>query len=195
MFFWTVKILFYPLLWLYFKTKIYGKQNRKSKGRIIVMANHLSIRDPILLDLHFPRQPIYIAKAELFKYKFFGFILKKLGAFEVRRGVSDIGAVRTALRVLNEERVLGIFPEGGRRTELSQFESGIVKLALKTDTKIIPVYIGGKYGLFSRARLAYGEHIDLKSITKGEKPTPELTEKCLEHLMNETIKLKEIVER
>jgi len=195
MFFWTVKIVFYPFLWLYFKPKVYGKHNRKSKGRVIIMANHISFLDPILLDLYFPRQPIYIAKSELFKNKFFGFILRHLGAFKVNRGGNDIGAVKKALQVLHEEKVLGIFPEGTRNKELSAFEPGVVKIALKTNTNIIPAYIGGKYGLFSRIRLAFGEQIDLKDITKGEKLTPKLTDKCLEHLTDELIKLKEICDR
>lgn len=194
MFFWIVKIVLYPFLLIYFKPKIYGRENRKSKGRIIVMANHKSLWDPVLLDMFFPRQLIYIAKAELFKNKLFGFILQKLGAFKVNRGAGDIGAVKKALKVLNEEKVLGIFPEGKRNKELSGFESGVVMLALKTNTNIIPAYIGGKYSLFSRVKLAFGEQIDLKEITKGQKPTTELTNKCLRHLTDELIKLKEMCE-
>ncbi len=194
MFFWIVKILATPFLWLFFKPKIYGRKNFKTQGRIIFMCNHKSFFDPVLLDIVQSRKIIFMAKSELFKNKFIAYFLKKLGAFEVRRGEGDLGAIKYAMQVLHREKVLGIFPEGTRSREITRLEPGTVMLAFKTNSKILPIFIGGKYGLFSRTKIAVGEQVDLAEITGKKRITPQETVECLNILTSKLIKLKEICE-
>ncbi|MBQ5535902.1 MAG: 1-acyl-sn-glycerol-3-phosphate acyltransferase, partial [Oscillospiraceae bacterium] len=79
-------------------------------------ANHASAWDPLLICLALPRSmPIRImAKKELMEIPFIGWIIKKLGAFGVDRGHSDLNAVKTAIKAVRDGESLLVFPEGTR---------------------------------------------------------------------------------
>ena len=85
-----------------------------------------------------------MAKIELFK-GFVGFVLSNVGAFPVKRGESDFGAMREALRRLKEGSALLIFVEGTRRigNETPKAQAGVGFLALKSGVPIVPVYLQG----------------------------------------------------
>ena len=85
-----------------------------------------------------------MAKIELFN-GLLGFFLTHLGAFPVKRGESDFGAMREALRRLKEGSVLLIFVEGTRRigNEPSKAQAGVGFLAMKSKVPIVPVYVQG----------------------------------------------------
>ena len=85
-----------------------------------------------------------MAKIELFK-GLWGFFLTRLGAFPVKRGEADFGAMREALRRLKEGRVVLIFVEGTRRIgkEPSKAQAGVGFLAMKSGVPVVPVYVQG----------------------------------------------------
>ncbi len=86
-----------------------------------------------------------MAKIELFKGAL-GFFLTQLGAFPVKRGESDFGAMREALKRLKEGRVILIFVEGTRRigNEPSKAQAGVGFLAMKSGVPVVPVYVKGR---------------------------------------------------
>ena len=91
-----------------------NKERFPKEGRVVVCCNHLSNSDPVRLSCSQRRQIFYMAKAELFQFKPFGFILKKLGAFPVQRGKGDVEAIDSAAELLHEECAIGVFIEGTR---------------------------------------------------------------------------------
>ena len=108
----------HPLAWLLFPFKALGRENIPPAGAeppVIFCANHVSIIDPVFLEMCQKRHIFFMAKAELFDSWFGRNILgKALGAFPVKRGAGDTGAIDTAEEIVRSGRVLGIFPEGTR---------------------------------------------------------------------------------
>jgi len=140
--------LFYAFFKLFFRLEIIGANNLPRKGGVIIAANHVSLWDPPVLGTAIAgvRQPIhFMAKQELFSPKFFGYILKKLYTFPVRRGMADRNAIRTAIGLLEAGKVVALFPEGTRSKtgKLGPAQPGVAMIALKAGVPIVPAAIVG----------------------------------------------------
>ena len=193
MFVWVLKIIIYPILLLFFKPRIYNKQNRNIKGGIIVLSNHKASLDPIFLMAFFPRKIFFMAKKELFEKNFFlKWLITLLGAFPVDRQGKDVTSIKRAFNVIKTGHSLGIFAEGTRikGNEIGEFEQGSAMIASRMKCPIVPVYIDGNYGLFKRARAIFGEAIYLDKMYKGKLSADESKE-ASELLRNAVIKLKD----
>jgi 1-acyl-sn-glycerol-3-phosphate acyltransferase len=116
-----------------------------SEGPLLVVANHLSNADPPLLVIAFPRPLFFLGKAELFRFRPLGWLLRRFGGFPVERGTPDRAALRHALSVLDQGIAMGIFPEGGRsRTgSIGPSFAGAGLLALQSQALVLPVAISG----------------------------------------------------
>ncbi len=125
--------------------RIKGLENLPSEGPVIVACNHLSLWDPIIVGCTMNRPVYFMAKEELFELPVLGKLLPELGAFPVKRGQGDIGAIRKSIAVLKEGKVLGIFPEGTRSKsgELQEALSGIVLIMEKSKAPVLPVKVIG----------------------------------------------------
>lgn len=158
----AAKVILRALFLFIFRIKTVGKENVIDGGAILA-GNHSSNWDPVLVAVTCPRSLAFMAKSELFKNKAFGFILKKIGAFPVNRGKGDIGAVKTALTALKNERLMIIFPEGKRvkRNEKAEPKPGVVMLATHSRVPIIPVNISGSFKWMSKITVTYGTPIYL----------------------------------
>jgi 1-acyl-sn-glycerol-3-phosphate acyltransferase len=132
------------LSWLYFPFSAYQTSKIPRQGAFILASNHVSNLDPVLLGICSVRRLNFMAKIELFK-GLLGFFLTQLGAFPVKRGESDLGAMREALKRLKAGRVILIFVEGTRRigNEPSKAQAGVGFLAMKSRVPIVPVYVKG----------------------------------------------------
>ena len=107
-----------------------------------------------------------MAKAELFKHRIVGGFISAIGAFPVRRGESDLGAVRESIRLLSEGHVVGIFPQGTRSRENlhTHMEPGVALIALRAGVKVVPAYIDGPYRLFRKTRVVFGAPVSLEDL-------------------------------
>jgi 1-acyl-sn-glycerol-3-phosphate acyltransferase len=135
-----VKAVLQFILWP-LRLKSEGWKNIPSQGPVIIASNHISNWDPVVVALSVKRPICFIAKAELFNNAILGNLFKQLNAFPVKRGTADRQAIRHALEILEQGKVLGIFPEGQRQTSdtESKAHSGIAMLALKSQAPIVPV--------------------------------------------------------
>ena len=101
------------ILWLYFKLvyrfEILNIENLPSKGPYMICSNHRSNWDPIFISGSYKRTYTLDGQKELFKNRIVGNVISKFYVFPVDRGASDIAAVKTALRVLKNKEVLGVF--------------------------------------------------------------------------------------
>lgn len=136
-----------------YKPSIIGKNYIPQNGRIILAGNHTNYFDCLLVGCSTERCVHYLAKDELMKGPL-KFIFKGLGIIPVNRRQKDKAALETAEKYLNDEKVIGIFPEGTiNRTDdiIMPFKFGAVKMASDTDTPIVPFVIKGKYKPFKRS--------------------------------------------
>ena len=154
-----------PIFCLLYRVKIDGAENGKIDGRTMVIANHKSNCDPILMHLLFKPKIRLMAKKELFKNRFFGAVLRAFGAFPVSRGESDAAAVSNAMKMVADGELVGIFPEGTRiiGDALGKFQPGVAMMAMRSKAAIIPVYIDRKLKLFRRTHVTIGTPIDLSA--------------------------------
>jgi len=133
------------LMRAWFGLRVRGAEHIPASGPALIVSNHQSILDPPLIG-GAARRPIYfLAKAELFRIPLFGALIRRLNARPVRREGPDPGALRMALRVLEEDGALLIFPEGTRGAEgvLRPAKAGAGMLAVKSGAPVVPVYISG----------------------------------------------------
>lgn len=166
-----------PIVWLLFPYKVIGKQNIPAQSvRHLLCSNHISFVDPALLLMSHPHHVYFMAKAELFRNKFFGGILRWFGAFPVDRGSADNSAIDTAEQLVNNGKTMGIFPEGTRSKtgELQRVKSGAALIAAHTKAAVVPVCIltkNQKIRLFRRVLIVYGEPLSPQEMhLDGEKP-------------------------
>lgn len=135
------RILFLIYLRLFNRLKIVGKENIVQDGPTIVYGNHYSMFDIFLLTVTFKRQIYFMAKKSLFETPVVRFFVRAYKAFPVDREKNDIGAIKTALRLLRDGKQLGIFPEGTRvhDGQQSSAKGGIAMFAYKTQATLVPV--------------------------------------------------------
>lgn len=189
MFYAFIKFVFKFVLLVLFRIKTVGK-DRVIEGGTILAVNHKSNWDPLAIWATCPRRLAYMAKSELFKFKPFGALLKAVGVFPVHRGKGDIGAVKTALSILKQEKPMVIFPEGRRvkEGERCEIKPGVTMLATHAKVPVIPVRICGKYRLFHRITVIYGEPIFLDEYY-GEKLTVEKMQSLSQSIMQQVYSL------
>lgn len=136
-----------------YRVEYIGIENIKKTGPIILAGNHTSYLDPLLLMSSTSRTIHFLSKIELckgFKRHFFN----NMGIIPVDRSRSNPEAIKTANTYLNNNKVIGIFPEGTiNRTNdiIMPFKKGAVKMAKETNSYIIPFSITGKYKLFRKS--------------------------------------------
>ena len=161
-----LKILVGPFLLLFFRPIVYGRRNLRVKGKAIFISNHRSMWDPVIIALCTPRMIHYMAKKEIFRTKLGNLFFRSLGIFPVNRKNVDLVSLKSALKVLKDGKVFGIFPEGKRAVSdsLDEFEKGTAFLAIRSGAPVIPIYIHPDAQRRTRPVLNVGKAIDISSI-------------------------------
>lgn len=184
------KIVLVPVLFVYFKIKTINKQFRKIKGKAIIISNHKSFWDALLITYYYWTETIhFLVSKSVFDRKNFGsWYMRQIGGIETPLVNSGLNPISGAVSVLQKDRKVVIFPEGriNKIDNFLPFKSGAVLAALKTGAPIIPLYIGGKYGLFKRVKVVLGKPIYIDAILgdkSGKQAVLEGT-KYLEDVMN-----------
>ncbi len=141
--YYVLRVFFWVLFHTLWPIRVVGREHVPRTGAAIIVSNHLSMIDPFAVGFGAGRIVNYMAKEELFRNPFVGFIIRKLGAFPVDRSRRDPASIRTALTVLKSGELLGMFPEGTRSTtgELQELRAGAARLAARTRTPIIPAAV------------------------------------------------------
>ena len=188
--FWVVRVVmvfWHPVF------RVRGRENIPQDRNCVVCANHSGLADPVWIEfaLRPKRAPRIMAKAEVMKIPVFGWILKGLGAFAVRRGENDVNAVKTALKALRDGENLMLFPEGTRVRpgKIITPKSGAVMLALRTNTPILPIWLQPKRFPFSPLTCVIGA--PYLPQTASEKATPNELHTLTEELMQRIYALGE----
>ena len=155
------------LMEVIYKPNIEGVENITYDSGFILAGNHKSLLDIPLVAISVDPNIRFMAKKELFDHALGKYIWTKLGGFPVDRNNIDINAIKTALKLLKDDQVLGIFPEGTRnKTDqiLLPFKEGTTRIAMKTKKPIIPFGISGKYTVGGGITIRFGEAIDFNHI-------------------------------
>lgn len=164
-------------LYLYHRVEVEGLDRIPKEGPVLLVGNHVSYLDPFYMGAVFPRRVHYMAKQESFSHPVTAWFLRRFGAFPVNRDKPDVRTIKTAIGYLNMNRVVGLFPEGGRRDEapMEELKQGAAYLALKTGSTLVPMYIEGtEEALPRKSKWIYPVRIRIRT---GEPIQPQMTGK------------------
>ncbi len=168
-------------------------ENIPSDRGIILCANHRCYFDPVFVGVKLKRELRFMAKVELFHKPVLGALIKKLGAFPVKRGTGDMEAVTKAIDTVKNGGVFAIFPEGTRSKtgEMGKFKSGAVLVASKTDGDIVPCYIQfeGKLRFRSKVTVTFGKVIKNEEF-KIDEVTPSTLRTATRFLQEKVVALR-----
>jgi len=189
MFYSVIRLLFYLPIKLLYPTKIVGLEHL-IKGKSIIICNHKSNLDAIILGVNIKQKIHFLGKIELFKTNLSAWFFKKMNVIAINRGTPDIKAIKEVLTALKNDSIVGIFPAGTRVAENEQEEhkNGAALFALKTNAPIIPMILQKKAKLFNKNTLIIGQAFYLQ-----EEPNIKLTKEVLsKHTQIITNKQKEL---
>lgn len=170
----------------FFRTplKVYGRENIP-KGSVVICANHAHGNDPFYIVYSFPfwDKIRIMAKEEIRHMPVVGRLLDFLGiAIWVRRGKSDMAALKLSMQTLKKGEKLLIFPEGTRHEEIGEGKTGAALMAIRAKVPVLPVYIDPVRQHFRRVKVYFGK--PFHPFTEERKPTAEDYEKATVEIMD-----------
>lgn len=174
-----------------FRVKAYGTENIPTEGAVILAANHISLLDPPMVGILIERKVHFMAKDELFKVPVFGPLIRSFGAFPVKRG-SGIDAVKQSIKLLKDEKVMGIFPEGTRNAS-DEAKKGTAMIALRSKAQVVPAAIVGDYKLFRQTKVVYGKPIDVIHVAENVSDDKDKYDAVTEAIMEQINLLKKSI--
>ncbi|MBD2175935.1 1-acyl-sn-glycerol-3-phosphate acyltransferase [Pseudanabaena sp. FACHB-1998] len=134
-----------PLLYLFYQERIYGTENVPLTGNLIVVSNHASDFDPLIVGSCMGRPVAFMAKEELFEVPVLSQAIKAFGAYPVKRGAGDRAAIRSAIESINKGWATGIFLQGTRTLDgkITEPKLGAAMISSKTNAPFLPVSVWG----------------------------------------------------
>lgn len=138
-----LQILF--CFWLRYRAR--GMDRLPQQGGALLLINHQSYLDPLLVGLPLTRPVSYLARDSLFRVPFVGWVLRNTYVMPINREAASTASLREAIRRLDHGYYVGIFPEG-TRTEtgaVGELKPGFLALMRRAKVPVYPVGISGAY--------------------------------------------------
>ncbi len=130
---------------------------------VLIVSNHLSWYDPLLLGLVFPRRVWFFTKAEAFRWPIVGGLIRGTEQIAVHRGEGDRAALECAVTYLRENKALVVFPEGTveRQEQMIAAHPGVAVIAVRAKALVVPVALTGSRRIL-RSHGGWRPHVCLK---------------------------------
>ncbi len=168
----VIYALFAGLFGFFFNYKVINREKEPDHGGFVVAGNHVSATDAIAFCYAFRKNQVcMMAKKELFKIPILSSLFRMLGAFPVDRSGSDVSAIKSAVKLVEGGKCLGIFPQGhrypGENPRGTKTKNGMALIATKAHADIVPVYIWrkkNKFKLFRRTYIIIGDAIEFETL-------------------------------
>tara|TARA_B110000967_G_C18896869_1_gene571337 strand:- start:701 stop:1294 length:594 start_codon:yes stop_codon:yes gene_type:complete len=145
------QVLAFLLFGWRYQLKVNGINNLPKKGPVLLLGNHISWIDFALIQWAMPRTIRFVVHDDYYRKPVFNQILRMVGAVSIRPENSR-NAMQNILSLLNEDCVVGIFPEGHISTtgELSDLKRGFEKILseCKENVIVVPFAINDMWGSF-----------------------------------------------
>ncbi|MBI5832362.1 MAG: 1-acyl-sn-glycerol-3-phosphate acyltransferase [Armatimonadetes bacterium] len=131
--------------------QVHGREYIPRSGPAVLMGNHESFLDPLLIIQLTMRPILFAAKEELFEV-WNGYLFPRLNCIPVKRGTADMAMFRAAARHLKRGRLFGLFPEGTRSPDgvIGPAQPGAIAIALWSGVPIIPIGMAGTHSVLPR---------------------------------------------
>jgi 1-acyl-sn-glycerol-3-phosphate acyltransferase len=183
-----LRVLLWGFTRLICRYRVIGLERVPLNGPLLIVANHLSFYDPLLLGVALPRRIWFFTKSEIFRWPIAGLACKLTGQIPVRRGESDRIALEKALGYLREDKALMLFPEGTveRKETMIPARAGAAMLTSRTGVTVLPIAHAGTRRVLRSPRYWFPR----VTITIGEPYVPVILENvprkvALQHVTND----------
>jgi 1-acyl-sn-glycerol-3-phosphate acyltransferase len=137
-----------------FGIRVRGREWVPREGGALVMSNHQSHLDPVLVGLATDRRLNYLARQTLFRFAPFRWLISSLDAIPLDREGLGLSGLKETLRRLKRGEMVLIFPEGTRTRdgEVGKFKPGFCALARRANVPLVPTAIDGAFDSWPRTR-------------------------------------------
>lgn len=173
-----------------FHVKVTGKV--PDEGAYIICANHINYLDAAAIILLNKRKVRFVAKEDLYRFGILAWLGHLFDIIPIKRNKQDLESMKRCMKALKNGELLGIFPEGTRKglAKNQKVKNGAAFMALRTNTKVIPVGIHGKFKFRSKIYINYGEPLDFSEL-KDKANDKEVMEEVSKKIMDQIIQLSE----
>jgi 1-acyl-sn-glycerol-3-phosphate acyltransferase len=130
-----------------FDLHVYGRRNIPERGGVLIVSNHQSYLDPVVLAARLRRPLNFVGKSELFLNPVGAWFMRRLNAFPLRQGKGDVAAIKETIRRLQEGHVLNIYPEGARSPDgdIHELQKGVAFIVRRARVPVVPAVIVGAF--------------------------------------------------
>ena len=176
---WFAIIQGFWLYWVFFKRKTYyedenaRRKHRRFKGGKLIISNHRSVLDFILIMfLVLPRKLWIVASEHAYRSKLQGFGMTFFGGIPCDRRIRSMRFMEESVKILKKGGVVQIFPEGREYYDgsVGPFYQSYLVIAHRSGAPIVPIAIDGNYGFGKRTHVLVGNEIDVREYIKTEGP-------------------------
>ena len=183
------------ILHIFFRFDIEGLENIPTDKSVLLCSNHISVLDFAFIGAHIKPSISYLGKSEISKFKPLYLFLKALGFIPIRRGKSDVNAIKNVIHTIECGRSVLMFPQGTRKKEMkisdTVFKHGASLVQKKAQCDVIPISITAKKmkaTLFSKITIKIGKVISSDSLVKlTDADSSQLIKKQISQLAGEML--------
>ena len=144
-----------------FRYRSSGLDNVQPNGGGLVLSNHQSQFDPVLVGLACDRRLNFLARKTLFRFPPFRWLINSLDAIPIDRDGTGLGGLKETLKRLKQQELVLIFPEGTRTSdgEVAPLKPGFVAIARRAAVPLYPVGVDGAFQAWPRTQKFPGRAI------------------------------------
>jgi len=137
-----------------YRLRVHDQRLEPKTGSVLVVSNHQSLLDPVLIGITCHRRLNYIARATLFNFAPLGWFIQSVGGIPIDQDGSGLSGIKETLRRLKRGEMVLVFPEGTRTKDgkLAPLKSGFCTLARRGNVQILPIAIEGTYDAWPRGQ-------------------------------------------
>ncbi len=178
-----------------YRVKIEGIENVPKNSACIICGNHVHALDAPALIASTSRKIRFMAKQELWKSVGFKFMAWIFEVFPVARGQKDTEAIKTSMKILKSNEILGMYPEGTRNgiERGIKPKNGAVNLAIRMNVPIIPFGVSGSFKPFTKVVYRFGEPMNFSNY-KDDAKNKEIVDGLTSEVMSRVIELRDEIQ-
>lgn len=187
-----VKFILKMLVIIVYRPKVVGTENIEEGKPALICPNHVHALDSVVIVLMNKRIIRVLAKESLFKNPFLRWLASIFGVYPVKQGNKSMESMKISLKLLKNNELLLIFPEGTRNGMAKGVKpkDGAIKLAARANVPIIPVGVQGNFKPFRKVKVNIGKPISY-NLSKEELNNKEKLAQLTDELMKEIVKLRD----